>query len=195
MLALAMAAVALCGCGKREAPLPPDAVVLAFGDSLTEGCGADAAQDYPAVLATLLGCKVVNGGVSGENSGDGAERLPGLLREVRPSVVVICTGGNDFLRSASEADVARNLRRMVEACRAADAKVVLLGVPRPGLILRAAPLYAELARQARVPYDGLIVPHVLSSPTLKSDLIHPNAEGYRRIAEAVARRVREAAAE
>jgi len=184
----------LCGCGPREAALPPDAVVLAFGDSITEGYGADAAQDYPAVLETLLGCKVVNGGVSGEVSGVGAERLPELLREVKPAVVVICSGGNDFLRSVPDAEVASNLRRMTEASREVGAKVVLLGVPKPGLFLRAAPLYAELAKQVGALYDGRIIPHVLSSPTLKSDLIHPNAEGYKRIAEAVAKRVREAAA-
>lgn len=192
---LALSLLVVCGCGPREAALPSDAVVLAFGDSITEGYGADASQSYPAVLETVLGCKVINEGASGEVSSQGVVRLPDLLRRHKPAVVVICYGGNDFLRGVPDDEVARNLQRMLDACRGAGAKAALLGVPKPGLFLRAVPLYAELAKRNGLPIDAKIISRVLSSSTLKSDLIHPNAEGYRRIAEAVSKLVRQAAAE
>jgi len=72
--------------------------------------------------------------------------------------------------------------------------VVLVGVPRPALITNAPGFYAELARELEVPYEGKIVTSVLSSAELKSDPIHPNAKGYRKIAEAIAQLLRSAGA-
>lgn len=182
-----LSAALLTGCGQPKIrPVEPDSVVVAFGDSLTEGVGADAEENYPAVLAKLLGCKVVNAGVSGEVSGEGAARLPEVLIREKPDLVVICHGGNDFLRHLGDAEVARNLRTMVAAVRETGADVVVLGVPHPGLILKAPPLYGEIARENGVPCDLRTVPRILSTPRLKSDTIHPNAAGYRLMAERVA---------
>jgi len=189
---IALLAVALCGCGgsPRLKPLTPESVVLAFGDSLTSGVGAEDEESYPAVLATLLGCVVVNAGVAGEVTDEGFDRLPALLRRYKPSLVVLCHGGNDMLQRRGDADLVRNLRGMIENAQAAGADVILLGVPRPGLFLKSPPFYAELATEYRVPYDGKILPRILSTPFRKSDTIHPNAAGYRQLAERVAALIR-----
>lgn len=185
-------ALLLGGCGGRPAvrTVTPETVIVAFGDSLTEGYGAEAAASYPVVLAKLLGCKVINAGVSGEMSGEGARRLPNVLSRYHPDVVVICHGGNDFLNSGSDVAVEQNLRTMIGAVQASGADAVMLGVPRPGLLLRAPSFYAAVAKDYRLPCDVKIVPHVLSSSSLKSDMIHPNEEGYRQIAQRVADLIR-----
>ena len=182
-------ALLIAACDRTEPlrPLEPDAVILAFGDSLTYGTGAPAGASYPEVLAGLVDRQVINAGVPGEVSAEGRERLPALLEEHRPSLVILLHGGNDLLRRKDQAEAAENLRAMVEMARTAGAEVVLLGVPRPGLFLSAAGVYADLARELRLPYDGDTVPEILADAGLKSDAVHPNAAGYHRLAEAAHR--------
>lgn len=186
-----VAALLLGGCGRPAIrPVTPDTVVLAFGDSLTEGYGVEPSESYPSVLGTLLGCKVVNAGVSGEVSEQGVRRLPSVLEKFKPSLVVICHGGNDFLRGVRDDEVERNLQTMVAAVRAAGADAVLVGVPRAGLILRASPVYARVAKENGLLCDIKTVPYILSTASLKSDAIHPDADGNRCLAEAVAKLLR-----
>lgn len=191
-LCVGLAAAGFCGCGPspRLQALTPHSVVLAFGDSLTAGTGAAEGESYPAVLAGLLGCKVVNAGVPGEVSSDGAERLPGLLKRHAPNLVLLCHGGNDMLQNVSAAVIARNVQTMVEAAQRCGADVVLLGVPRPGLFLKAPPFYAEVAKTCSIPYEAKALSEILATRSLKSDPLHPNAEGYRKLAHRVAALVR-----
>lgn len=183
----------LSGCGESRpgiGPLPQGAVILAFGDSLTHGTGAGQGEDYPSQLAALTGQTVINAGVPGETTDRGLARLPSLLERHRPDLVIICHGGNDILRNHDEAATETNLRRMIETIRAAGARVLLLGVPRKSLFLSTAPLYQRLADDMKVAYAGDIIGDVLGDGDLKSDAIHPNAEGYRTIADHLAELVR-----
>ncbi|MDX1608489.1 MAG: arylesterase [Halofilum sp. (in: g-proteobacteria)] len=187
----------LAGCGP-ERPLPPlaaDAVILAFGDSLTRGTGADADASYPAVLERLTGRQVINAGEPGELSAQGRRRLPRVLDRVRPDLLILCHGGNDILRGRSETAAAANLRAMVEAAQARGIPVLLVGVPERSLVFRdTADLYFEVAEATGVPLEAEVLAEIIADPALKSDPIHPNAAGYRRLAEAIQRRLREAGA-
>jgi acyl-CoA thioesterase-1 len=184
----ALLLLALAGCEKspRLRMLPPDAVVLAFGDSLTYGTGAVREESYPAVLAARLQRPVVNAGIPGEVSAEGLSRLPALLAEHRPALVLLCHGGNDFLRRGDPEEVRGNLRRMIELAQSSGAQVVLVGVPQPGIFLAAAPLYREVAAEFGLPYEGEALAEILADRSLKSDTIHPNAAGYRQLAETLA---------
>ena len=185
VLALLLALLTACGEDARLPPLAPDAVILAFGDSLTHGTGAGEGEDYPAVLAGLTGRRVVNAGVPGEESGDALARLPGVLDEVRPSLVILGHGGNDLLRRRAPESIAENLRDMAGLVRSQGAAVLLLGVPSPGIFLRSHPLYAALADEMGMPLESEVLSEVLADPERKSDQIHPNGAGYRAIAEAI----------
>jgi lysophospholipase L1-like esterase len=173
-------------------PLPADAVVLAFGDSLTHGNGAPEGQAYPEVLAGLLHRTVINAGVPGEISEAGLRRLPLVLDEYRPQLVVLCHGGNDFLQRLDRTRTAANLAAMIELVRASGADVVLVGVPEFGFVLKPPKFYQETAKRFAIPYEGEIVSDLLGDRDFKSDTIHPNAAGYRRMAEAIFKVIRDA---
>ena len=181
-----LALLAACGGQPKLPPLAPDAVVLAFGDSLTFGIGANAGESYPARLEALIGRKVVSAGVPGEASAGGLARLPAALDEVKPQLVILCHGGNDFLRKLDEAQAANNIRAMVRLARSRGAQVVLIGVPKPGLLPSPAGFYADVAREFRLPYEETALKKILTDNALKSDLVHPNAAGYARLAQAIA---------
>lgn len=173
----------------REAQLPPlaeDAVILAFGDSLTHGTGSRPESSYPAILEQLSGRRVVNAGIPGEVTAQGVARLAATLEAVRPQLLILCLGGNDMLRRVDSDETVQNLERMVGISREHGVPVLLLGVPRPGLFgMTSAPFYGELAKRLKIPLEEGIIAEVLADSDLRSDQIHPNAMGYRLIAEAV----------
>jgi acyl-CoA thioesterase I len=187
----------LAGCGARTPALPrlpPDAVVLAFGDSLTAGVGANPGESYPSRLEALIGRRVVSSGVPGETSAAGLARLPAALEEAKPHLVILCEGGNDFLQKLDEVQAANNIRAMVRLAKSRGAQVLLVGVPRPGLLPSPASFYSEIAREFGLPYEDAALRKILTDNALKSDLVHPNATGYARLAKAVAVLMRKAGA-
>ena len=161
-------------------------VILAFGDSLTVGVGASKDESYPAVLQNLIGTKIINGGVSGETSAQGLSRLPALLKKESPALIIICHGGNDFLQKTDISKTEENIRKMIQLSKDTGSDVVLLGVPQPGLLLKAESFYSRIASDFKIPIENKVLPKVLGNAGLKSDYIHPNAKGYRIIAEAIA---------
>lgn len=186
--------LAACGRGVELPRLAPDDVVLAFGDSLTAGVGAGPGQAYPAQLARLIGRTVVNAGVPGETTAAGLARLPGQLDAHRPRLLLLCLGGNDLLRRLPATETAANLRAMVRLARDRGVAVVLVGVPELRLLGGAPDFYAEIAEEYGLAYEDDIFNEVLRDRRLKSDPIHANAEGYRRVAERLAELLREAGA-
>lgn len=183
-----VASALLAGCGgskTRLEKLDSGAVILAFGDSLTFGTGAGPAESYPAVLERSIGRKVVNAGVPGETSGQGLERLPEVLDEVKPKLLILCHGGNDFLRRLDDAKAASNVREMIRVARGKGIPVVLLATPKPGLPPSIPMFYGDIATELAVPFEEAVIRTVLFDNSLKSDMVHPNGAGYARIADAV----------
>lgn len=187
---------ALAGCGEEPklGRLAADAVVLAFGDSLTYGTGAAEDENYPAELERIIGRRVVRAGVPGEVTAQALARLPGILEEHSPRLLILCIGGNDFLRRLPYAQAEANVRAMVKLARDRGVDVLLVGTPEPGIRLTAPAFYASIAEDFEVPYEASVMAEVLGDSTLKADPIHPNARGYRIIAERVAERLRQSGA-
>jgi lysophospholipase L1-like esterase len=166
--------------------LADDAVIIAFGDSLTFGTGAEPGESYPAVLEKMIGRQVVNAGVPGEVTVDGLSRLPEILDREKPALLVLCHGGNDQLRRLNQQQTANNIREMIRLAQKRGAAVVLLAVPAPGLSLSPQPMYREIAKELSIPIEEETLSTVLADSSLKSDYIHPNTVGYRRLAESIA---------
>lgn len=166
-------------------PLAADATILAFGDSITAGTGASETESYPAVLAGLAGRKVINAGIPGEVSASGLQRLPDLLERERPALLILCHGGNDLIQHHDRQQLADNIRGMLRIANEKGVPVLLIAVPAPDLSLTPPALYAELANEFAIPLESKALPHILAKRRLKSDHIHPNAAGYRALAEAL----------
>jgi acyl-CoA hydrolase len=196
----ALPAVAfLPACSKRATQaqaLPAGSTVLALGDSLTSGVGATPDTAYPTVLQSLTGWQVVNGGVSGDTTAQALARLPGLLQEHQPRLVIVSIGGNDFLRQMSAGTAKATIREISRTAQAGGAQVLLVAVPQVSLLaagtgsLKDHPLYAELADELKLPLHAEGWARVLSQPDLRADTVHANAQGYRVFAEGLAQTLR-----
>ena len=169
-------------------------VILAFGDSLTNGFGTGNPQkeSYPARLEALSGQPVVNAGVNGETTAEGLRRIDTLLWRHRPGLTLLCLGGNDILQRVSEERIRNNLEKIICKIQASGSAVLLIAVPDFGLLeLDDLALYEELADEIQIPLLGELLGPILSDPSLKSDTIHPNAAGYKIMAEKIYEKLKE----
>lgn len=162
--------------------LQPDSTILAFGDSLTQGVGSTGDGDYPHQLQQLSGRKVINAGVSGEVSAEGLQRLPELLSQYQPALLILLEGGNDILRNRDKAQLKQNLAQMIELAQQQNVDVVLVAVPEKKLFSDSAPLYRELAEQYQLIIEPAIIAELLRNSQYKSDPIHFNNQGYQQLA-------------
>lgn len=188
---LGAGALLLTACGRKSArthaKIPEGSTVLALGDSLTFGYGANPDESYPAQLQKLTGWNVVNGGVSGDTSAQALSRLPALLAR-KPKLVIVGIGGNDFLRKVPEEQTRANIAKIIETVQKENIPAVLVGVPHITLgalfgHLSDHPLYEDLSEEYGTPLFGGAWAEILGDNDLKSDQIHANGKGYRRFAE------------
>ena len=163
-------------------------IILAFGDSLTEGHGLPPGSGYPEMLQAELdqrGYKyqVINAGVGGDTTGNGVARLPQAL-ELRPEIVILELGGNDGLRGIPIDSMRSNLDEMIVAFQMGGAKVILAGMtlPRnwgPDYIGAFEKVYVDLAAEHKATLIPFFLEGAAGKPELNVDDIHPNEAGYR----------------
>jgi len=191
LIVAAIALVAACGSKAKEEALPPGSMIVALGDSLTAGAGVAPEEAWPDLLASRTGWVVVNGGVSGDTSAAALLRLPALLEEHSPVLVLVALGGNDMLRRVPQAETIANLGEMLAMIKAHGAKPVLLATPKPSVAgaafqnLSAAEFYSGVAEAHQVPLIEDAIAEVLSDPQMKGDPLHPNAAGHAQLAQKI----------
>jgi len=184
-------AVLVVACGRQEkyAAMPKDATVLVLGDSLSFGMGAKEGEDYPTLLAQTTGWKMINAGVPGNTSAGGLERLPHLLTEHQPQLLIVELGGNDFLHQLPPDQTEANLNAILSLAKAQRIQTILVAIPELNA-LRAAvgnladhAMYERIAKETATPLIADVFSDVLSDRALKADQIHPNATGYSKVSE------------
>jgi len=183
-----------CSTQPKLPALSNDAVIVAFGDSLTFGTGSEPAESYPAVLEKMIGRRVVNSGVPGEVTGDGLLRLPEVLEREKPALLLLCHGGNDQLRRLNQQQAANNIREMIRLAQKREVAVVLIAIPAPELSLLPPSMYQEIAKELSIPIEEETLSSILANNSLKADYIHPNVAGYHRLAESIATLLRKSGA-
>ncbi|MDP2228022.1 MAG: arylesterase [Moraxellaceae bacterium] len=169
------------------------ATILVFGDSISAAYGLEANAGWVSLLQQKLDKtaakkhRVFNGSLSGETTSGGVQRLPALLKQHRPDIVILELGGNDGLRGQPPRLIANNLRRMIADARAAGADVLLLGMkipPNYGKAYTSAfeKVFADVAAETKVPLHPFFLEGVGGVPALmQSDGIHPNAKAQQRL--------------
>ena len=170
--------------------------ILLMGDSLSAAHDIELQAAWPALLEKRLddmrpAWRLVNASISGETTSSGLARLPGLLEQYRPALVILELGANDGLRGLPLAEISANLAAMVAQCRGAGAKVLLLGIelpvnygPRYRDGLRG--IYADLARQDHAALLPFLLQGIALDPALmQSDGLHPTAAAQARVLENV----------
>ncbi len=162
--------------------------LLVVGDSLSAGYGVARGQRWVDLLADQLErhCdrfQVINASISGDTSGGGLSRLPKLLAQYHPGLVILELGGNDGLRGISLEALRNNLQRMVQLAKQADAQVLLLGMRLPpnygpDFVQAFHQVYYEVAEAESVPLVGFFLEGVALTPErMQADGIHPNEKG------------------
>lgn len=185
--------------GAAPATQPP--ALLIVGDSLSAGFGIEAGRGWVALLEQRLHAekpdyKVINASISGDTTANGLARLPRLLKEHRPKVVIIELGGNDGLRGLSLEQMRHNLSVMTAKARSAGAQVLLIGVDLPPnygrrYTERFRQIYQDVARGGQT----ALVPSMLTGiggerTLMQADGIHPNTAAQARMLENVWPRLR-----
>lgn len=168
-------------------------VIIAFGDSLTAGYGADTGDSYPDYLEKDLNAKgyhyqVINQGISGNTTKDGVDRLQDALR-LKPALVIVAFGGNDGLRGLPIANTRENLDHIVSTLLDSGAKVVLGGITLPpnygpDYIRQFNQTYALLAAKYHVPLLPFLLQNVFGvAGGMQGDGIHATAQGNEQVAK------------
>jgi len=168
-------------------------IIVAVGDSLTAGYGLSEEESYPAVLGRKLRsegyeCRVINSGVSSETSSGTLSRIDWVLG-LNPDIVILETGGNDGLRGVDPDLVEKNIREILLRLNSAEVITVFAGMKMvwnlgPAYVKKFNEIYPRLADES----DVVFMPFFLEGVAMKRSLIlddglHPNAEGYKIIAE------------
>ena len=187
----------LSACSKPETALPANSTVLILGDSLTQGVGASSAQtNYPALLKQQSQWNIINGGISGNTSAQALARLPELLQQHQPKLVIISIGGNDFLQRLSNSDTQANIAQSIALSQQSGAQVLLVAVPE--LTLAAAvghpndhAMYAQLAQSHQVYLLEDAWSDVLADDSLRADPVHANDAGYQAFSKLLVKRLQQ----
>lgn len=176
--------LASCSQGEKYPPIPKGSAVVVLGDSLSYGTGANTGEDYPTLLAKSTGWNIINAGIPGDTTAGGLERLPELLEEHQPKLLIVELGGNDLLHQTPQSEIMTNLKNILTLAKAQGVKTILVAIPEVSALkavvgnLSDHPLYETIAQETATPLIEGVFSEVLSERDLKADQIHPNAQGY-----------------
>lgn len=188
---IALSAAGLTGCAKPAIRNLGSAGknIICLGDSITFGYGAGPQEDYPTALSKLLNAPVINAGVDGDTTFNALKRLEADVLSRDPRLVIVEFCGNDFLKKIPRRETVDNLRQMIKRIQAKGAMVALVDISAGMFMREYRADFSRLARQEQAIFIPSLLKRIITNPSMKSDFLHPNARGYKEIAERVYLRI------
>ncbi|MBP7216169.1 MAG: hypothetical protein KBA46_02680 [Candidatus Omnitrophica bacterium] len=185
--ALTILMLLFAGCEKRPIKniQAQGSTIICFGDSITFGYGVERGEDYPAALAKILGRPVLNQGIDGDTAEQAFARFQSDVLDRNPSLVILEFGGNDFLENVPLSTTINTLRKMVQLAQAKGALVAVADVSAGLFMLEYRFALRKLAADEGALFIPELLKGIITNPSLKSEFLHPNKEGYQLIAERV----------
>ena len=179
----------LVGCAKREIRNIDSRGknIVCFGDSITFGYGAEPGGDYPSALTKITSIPVINAGIDGDTSTEAIKRIKSDALDRDPLLVIVEFAGNDFLRKIPQEITLSNVEEMIEKIQAKGAMVAIVDISAGMFLAEYRKAFSNLARQKGAIFIPGILSGIITNPHLKSDFIHPNADGYNVIAQRIYR--------
>jgi acyl-CoA thioesterase I len=163
--------------------------IVCFGDSITVGFGAPEEKDYPTALANMISMPVINAGLNGDISSEALKRLDTDVLEKEPLLVILEFGGNDFLMQIPLQETVSNMEEMIKRIHASGAMVAIADISTSIVMGQYGREYKALSRKYQTVFIPKVLEGIVTDPELKSDFIHPNAQGYKIIAHRVYRAI------
>lgn len=188
---LGYSVIALWGCAKKYIANIDSrgANIICFGDSITFGYGANPGEDYPSALSKMVNIPVINAGIDGDTSTEALKRINSDVLDRDPLLVIIEFGGNDFLRKIPLEETIKRIETMIIKIQNRSAMTAIADM-HVGIVMGD---YGREFKRLAKKYNALFIPNLLkgiiANPRLKSDFIHPNADGYKLIAQRIYRTI------
>jgi len=179
--------VAVIGCAKREIKNVNSRGrnIICFGDSITFGYGVSPGQDYPSALAQIINTPIINAGIDGETTPEALQRIKQDVLDKDPLLVIIEFAGNDFLKKLPMEETVNNIKEMIEQIQSRGAMVAIVDISAGMFFSEYRKAFKNLAQEKQ----AIFIPHILSgiitTPSMKSDFLHPNADGYKIVAQRI----------
>ena len=158
--------------------------IVAFGDSLVWGEGADEGRDFVSLLSQRIGQPIINLGNPGDTTAAGLARISGL-DQYHPKVVILLLGGNDYLKRVPSDETFVNLGTLIQDIQSRGAVVLLLGIRGGVLVDHFAPQFERLRDTYHTAYVSDVLGGLFGNHEFMSDEVHPNNLGYAKIADRI----------
>ena len=163
--------------------------IVCFGDSITQGFGAGPKDAYPSYLSKLISVPVVNSGIEGDTSNGALKRIKPDVLDREPLLVIVELGVNDFLTKVPIEDTQKNLEVIIAQIQKQGAIVAIADISNEHVMAEYGPMLKALSRKFKTIYIRDLLNGIYANPSLKSDYFHPNAGGYKIIAQRIHRAI------
>lgn len=161
--------------------------IICFGDSITFGYGVKPGEDYPTILSKMIKMPLINAGLDGDTPISAFKRIKADVLDKKPYLVLIEFCGNDFLRNVPPDTTINNIKTMVLKIQEVGAITAIIDVSAGLFLIDYRLRLAKVAEETGSIFVPAVLSGIITNPSMKSDFMHPNPQGYKIIAERVYR--------